>query len=229
MKKIKKVAIFDIDGTIFRSSLLIELVNTLISMGVFKMEITEKYSPEFKKWFERKGSYEKYINKVVQVYAENIKGVEYSDFMKAVKLVSSSYHNQLYKFTRDLIIDLKKKKYFLLAISNSPREVVDAFGKHLGFDKIYGRIYEMKANKFTGKVLFSELMDDKAKVLERALKLENLTLSDSIGVGDTESDISFLKMVSRPVCFNPNQYLFKYAKRKGWEVVVERKDVVYKF
>ncbi len=47
-------------------------------------------------------------------------------------------------------------------------------------------------------------------------------------MGDTETDISFLKMVDNPICFNPNKNLYNYAKKKGWEIVVERKDVIYK-
>jgi phosphoserine phosphatase len=197
-------------------------------MGVFPGNISKKYAPEYKKWFERKGSYENYINKVVDVYAKNITGVNYSDFMTAVNLVIKSRQNQVYKYTRDLIADLKKKKYFLLAISNSPREIVTGFGKHLGFDKIYGRIYERSGEKFTGGMLFTELMDNKELALKRAVVKEHLTLVDSIGVGDTESDISFLKNVARPICFNPNKHLYNYAKQAGWEIVVERKDVVYK-
>jgi phosphoserine phosphatase len=46
-------------------------------------------------------------------------------------------------------------------------------------------------------------------------------------VGDTEGDIPLLESVSRPICFNPNQNLYSYAKRMNWEVVVERKDVIY--
>ena len=52
-------------------------------------------------------------------------------------------------------------------------------------------------------------------------------MQGSIGVGDTESDIPFLEMVAKPVCFNPNQKLYRYAKRMGWKTVVERKDVIY--
>ena len=59
------------------------------------------------------------------------------------------------------------------------------------------------------------------------MEKENLTLAGSIGVGDSESDIAFLKLVERPICFNPNNKLYKYAKSHKWEVVVERKDVVY--
>jgi phosphoserine phosphatase len=54
-----------------------------------------------------------------------------------------------------------------------------------------------------------------------------LTLRDSVGVGDTESDVSFLKMVEHPIAFNPNMNLEKTARRKKWRIVVEKKDVIY--
>jgi phosphoserine phosphatase len=34
-------------------------------------------------------------------------------------------------------------------------------------------------------------------------------------------------MVETPICFNPNKKLYEYAKRSGWKIVVERKDVIY--
>ena len=73
-----------------------------------------------------------------------------------------------------------------------------------------------------------DLVSDKAKILQRAVEKEGLTLKGSIGVGDTESDIKFLKLVQRPICFNPNKKLYNHAKSVGWEIVVERKDVIYK-
>jgi phosphoserine phosphatase len=77
--------------------------------------------------------------------------------------------------------------------------------------------------------MFIDLISDKAKILKRAVEKENLTLNGSIGVGDTESDIRFLKLVDNPICFNPNKKLFNYAKKKKWSIVVERKNVIYKF
>jgi len=71
------------------------------------------------------------------------------------------------------------------------------------------------------------LINDKAKILKRAVEKENLTLKGSVGVGDTESDIAFLKMVEKPICFNPNKKLYIRAKRSGWQIIVERKDVIY--
>jgi len=49
----------------------------------------------------------------------------------------------------------------------------------------------------------------------------------SIAVGDTETDIAMLQLVGKPVAFNPNGLLAKHAKKNSWEVVVERKDVIY--
>jgi phosphoserine phosphatase len=46
-------------------------------------------------------------------------------------------------------------------------------------------------------------------------------------VGDTEGDVAFLELVTEPIAFNPNKELYRHAKRMGWKVVVERKDVIY--
>lgn len=225
----KKVAIFDIDGTIFRSSLLIELVEAMIAEGLFPASLRKSYAKAYKNWLERKDIYEKYVNAVVLVYNKNIKGVRYKDFLKVAKKVIAFHHNRVYRFTRDLVRDLKKKNYYLLAISHSPREIVENFGKKLGFNKVYGRIYKTdKRGKFTDEVLYLDLISDKSKVLRRAVEKEGLTLRGSVGVGDTESDIKFLKMVDRPICFNPNKKLYEHARRVGWEIVAERKDVIYK-
>jgi len=225
----RKVAIFDIDGTIFRSSLLIELVEVLIEKGLFPVSVRDDYEGEKVRWLDRNGDYDSYIAAVVDVFLENIKGVQYEGFMSAAKIVVDRYRYRTYRFTEDLIKDLKEKKYYLLAISNSPKGILDLFCKELGFDMVYGRFYELgPTDRFTGKIEDEHLIANKANILRRAVKKNDLTLEGSVGVGDTESDIPFLDLVERPICFNPNLMLYKQAKRNGWEVVVERKDVIYK-
>jgi HAD superfamily hydrolase (TIGR01490 family) len=224
----KKVAIFDIDGTIFRSSLVIELTDAFIQEGVFSSRVRRFYALAHKNWLDRKGPYEEYINAVVMAFRKNIKGILFKEFLRIAKKVVTLQRNRTYIYSRDLIKKLKKKSYFLLAISHSPKKIVEEFCKKLGFNKVYGQIYEIdKQKRFTGKVLYLDLIIDKAKVLKRAVEKEKLTLRGSVGVGDTESDIAFLKMVEDPICFNPNKKLYQYAKQHGWKVIVERKDVVY--
>ncbi len=224
----RKVAVFDIDGTIFRSSLLIELVETLISKGSFEKNVSTSYKKEKNDWLNRQGSYENYIEALTEVYMKNIKGLSYNEFNLAVDEVIKIHKGRVYRYTRDLIKKLKSKKYFLLAVSQSPKIILDPFCKNLGFDKIYGRFYEIgPTDRLTGIVTDEHLIRHKANILRRVVAKENLTLKNSIGVGDTEGDISFLEMVEEPICFNPNASLFMVARRNGWKVVIERKDVVY--
>lgn len=233
MSKIKKVAIFDIDGTIFRSSLLIELTDALVQEGIFSSEVRKSYSRAAKKWLDRKGPYEEYIMAVVDAFVKNVKGIKYKEFSRVAKKVAAFHKDRVYRYTRELVKKLKKKNYFLLAISHSPQMVVKEFCQKLGFDKIYGHIWELDSKKrFTGNVLYLDLkvskVLDKAMILKRAVNKEGLTLKNSVGVGDTESDIPFLAMVEKPICFNPNKKLYQYAKKNGWKIVVERKDMVYR-
>jgi HAD superfamily hydrolase (TIGR01490 family) len=223
----KKVAVFDIDGTIFRSSLLIEITEALIQSGIFPLSARKIYAKSYRNWIDRRDSYEKYIGDVIKSFEKNIKDVRHAEFLAIAKKVVAFHQNRVYRYTRDLTRELRKKNYYLLAISKSPREVVEAFCKKLGFDKVYGLVYELKNEKFTGGTLYWDLMRDKAKILKRAVLKEGLTLKGSVGVGDSESDIAFLKLVERPICFNPNSKLYRRAKRLGWRIVMERKDVTY--
>jgi HAD superfamily hydrolase (TIGR01490 family) len=227
-KALRRVAVFDIDGTIFRSSLLIECVEALIGEGVFPLAARARYARAHHRWLERKGDYETYIDAVVAAFRRHIVGVAEADFLPLVRRTVRLHRRRVYRYTRDLVAKLRRQGYFLLAISHSPKHLVDPFARALGFDKIYGRLLELDpAGRFTGDALHPEVISSKAKVVERAIAKEGLTLTGSVGVGDTEADVAFLELVERPICFNPNAALFRVAKRRGWQVVVERKDVVY--
>ena len=224
----RSVAVFDVDGTIFRSSLLIELVEELIDSGVFDEHVRDRYARERELWLDRKASYYGYIDAVVRTFMENIHGIRYGEIERAGERVVSRLKNRTYTYTRDLIPELKRQGYFLLAVSHSPKIVLDEFCRRLGFDKVYGLLYEVGPDdRFTGTVEDLHLIANKANILKRAVEKEGLTLDGSVGVGDTEGDTSMLELVERPICFNPSNELYKTAKRLGWKVVVERKDVTY--
>ena len=225
----RRVAIFDVDGTIFRSSLLIQLVDKLIQKGAFPEDAKKVYDREHRKWLDREGDYEEYIVAVVAAFRKHIRGMHYGVLADAAEELVAEQWKRTYRFTRDFIKDLKSKDYYLLAVSHSPKTVLDKFCPKLGFNKSYGIVYEIgPQDLFTGEIVDEHLIYNKANVVKRAIEKENLTLTHSVGVGDTESDISFLEMVTKPICFNPNEKLYTYAKRMGWEVAVERKDVIYR-
>ena len=222
------VAVFDIDGTVFRSSLLIELVEALILKGIYEPGVQNVYAEAQEQWLNRNGEYGDYIKKVVEAFAGNAKGKEYGEMADVAGEVIEAKKGRTYRYTRDLIQELKTNGYYILGISHSPKFIVDGFGYELGFDKTYGTFYETGASgRFTGVIEDEHLIMNKSAVLKRAVEKQGLTLLGSYGVGDTESDISMLDLVETPIAFNPNRTLYRHAKQKNWKVVVERKDVIY--
>ncbi len=224
----QKVAFFDIDGTVFRSSLFIELTEACIAADIFPLGMRDAYMKEYESWKNREGSYEAYIHAMIAAFTEHIRGVYYGDFADVGRSVVREQGKRTYRYTRDLIKDLHSKDYLIVAISQSPKSILDEFCEQFGFDKVYGRVYEIgPRDLFTGKVLQEDFIKDKANVVARVIERESLSSDGSIGVGDTEGDIPLLASVEMPICFNPNRSLYDEAKKRGWPIIVERKDVVY--
>ena len=103
----QKVAFFDIDGTVFRSSLLIELVEQLVREEVFPSDACEGYQTEYRAWLAREGSYDAYIKAVIGVFMTNIKGVHYGSLADVGRRVMALQSRHTYRYTRNLLQQLK--------------------------------------------------------------------------------------------------------------------------
>ncbi len=228
MKK-RRIAVFDIDGTIFRSSLLRELLEALITFGIFPYRAQEYYVHAYVRWLDRKGSYQVYQRAVIKAYQRYIKGINQNMIRDTANHVMNFHRYRLYHYTKNMVRDLKRKGFYLVAISGSPQDIVEPFAKNLGFNKVYGRVFSVnKQNQFTGKISNQKDIESKDTILKHVLlSNKNLTLQGSIGVGDTNLDLPFLKLLEHPIAFNPNKELYFYAKKNKWEIVIERKDMIF--
>ncbi|MGL5578258.1 MAG: HAD-IB family hydrolase, partial [Fusobacteriaceae bacterium] len=77
-------AFFDIDGTIYRDSLLIEHFKKLIKYELIDLNQYErKVKESYKLWDERKGDYDSYLQDLTTTYVEAIRGLslQYNNFI----------------------------------------------------------------------------------------------------------------------------------------------------
>ncbi len=224
-----KIAIFDIDGTIFRKNLSFELINELSWMKIFKKEIRNELVRLYSSWLDHEGTYEEYRKSLVKLYEENLKGHTPAEIKSASRIVVSFFKNRTYIFAEKLIKELRRKGYQIIAISGSPIEIVKEYNKYLKFDSVYGSVYAVDARGFyTGEISFDPVIR-KGAVAKQYIMEEGLTLKGSYGIGDTESDADFLNIVDNPIAFNPNLNLKNIAEKKKWRIVVEKKDLIYDF
>lgn len=223
-----KIAVFDIDGTIFRKNLHFELINELAWMKIFPAEARNTLTEVYTNWLEHEGTYEDYRKALVSLYAKYIKGCLREDVLKASRLVVPFHAKRTYIFAEKLIKKFRAEGYHLIAVSGSPIEVVEEYNsRYLKFDYVFGSVYAVDSDdRYTGVAEF-EPSKNKGHVLEQYMYEHKLSFAGSYGVGDTESDVSFLKLVENPIAFNPNQNLKSIAQKEKWMVVVEKKDVIY--
>ena len=220
------LAVFDVDGTLFRRGLLPALTRRLVNEGVFPERVRDELSRDYYAWVERRGSYETYDELVMELFLRELEGVSVAELQRCATVEVEAHGRRLHIYTRDMARRLKEAGYQLIAISGSPQEILDLFLKPLGFDRAWGTVLAQDEGRYTGEVL-QDPFQNKRQVLEEFLEEADVGLEGSVGVGDTLSDVGFLEMVRTPIAFNPNRRFFEVARQRGWPIVVERKDVIY--
>ena len=225
----QQFAVFDIDGTIARTSLLQQLVRVLVSRGKIGIGPANQIETMLHDFRQRiaDDDFGDYMKKAVDILFEAMpNGMTIEEYDEIIDVVVKMSLSHTYVYTRQLIKTLKRSNFFLIAISGSERRIVGTFSKALGFDAWVGQVeYVTDSQKLTGEV--RALGQPKDKILHALIQKFDLETRGSMAVGDTSTDIPLLDMVESPVVFNPNQALFKYSKDKGWMTVIERKDMVY--
>jgi HAD superfamily hydrolase (TIGR01490 family) len=87
-------------------------------------------------------------------------------------------------------------------------------------------------NNFTGEVVSMWDSENKQKAVNQLVNQYKVDLDASFSYGDTNGDLSMLKIVGNPVAVNPINKLLMAIKQdeKLYEkttIIVERKDLIY--
>ena len=227
-------AFFDIDGTIYRNSLLTEHFKKMIKYELIDpLAYEEKVKETFKLWNERKGDYDKYLLSLTESYVNAMVGISEKDNDFVSDQVLNLSGNRVYRYTRERIKWHKEQGHKVIFISGSPDFLVKRMANKCGADDYQGSIYHTKDGRFSGEI--SPMWDSRNKIksLNRFCEKYNLDLEKSYAYGDTSGDYSMLKSVGNPIAINPSkEFLEKLRENqeiyKKVQVIIERKDVIYK-
>ena len=227
-------AFFDIDGTIYRNSLLTEHFKKMIKYELIDpLAYEEKVKETFKLWNERKGDYDKYLLSLTESYVNAMIGISEKDNDFVSDQVLNLSGNRVYRYTRERIKWHKEQGHKVIFISGSPDFLVKRMANKWGADDYQGSIYHTKDGRFSGEI--SPMWDSRNKIksLNRFCEKYNLDLEKSYAYGDTSGDYSMLKSVGNPIAINPSkEFLEKLRENKEIskkvQVIIERKDVIYK-
>lgn len=220
----QKLAIFDLDGTVYRWQLYHELVFTLKDMGMFPSDAADKLSAAHYAWKNRQTSFDTYERRVIKTLVSSLVHIPPHVFDEAAQKVAESANTKTYRYTLNLMRQLKNDGYFLLAVSGSQQEIVELFSQRHGFDDCIGSLYEREGDTFTGTIS-RFIPGNKEKYIKQYADEHGFSLTGSVAVGDSGGDISMLDLVDHPIAFNPSGDLLTIARERRWKIVIERKNV----
>jgi HAD superfamily hydrolase (TIGR01490 family) len=229
------VAFFDIDGTLFRNSLMIEHFQKLMTYEVIDPAIWyTKVKKVYLEWERRFGDFEQYLEILAGVYLEELKGVDKSYIEFIASHVIESNGDMVYKYSRDQIEWHKSQGHKVFFVSGSPDFLVSKMAEKYEVTEYRGTLYKVdNENKFTGEIVRMWDSESKQKVINELITKYNVDLDNSYAYGDTTGDLSMLRMIGNPVAINPNKNLLSAIREdeklsKNATIIIERKNVIYK-
>ena len=222
----KRLAIFDLDGTLFRWQLFHELVFELNRRHAFDTETAHALDTALLDWQAKRRPWNEYEMTIVRALRYNLPSISPSLFDEAAAAVVTTSGHKIYNYTKRLAESLKREGYFLLAVTGSHQEIAEPFATAYGFDDCIGVLLERKGGKFTGQTT-REVYSQKAALINDYAATHRLTLEGSVAIGDSAGDIPMLELAERAIAFNPSEELLEAAMEHDWEVVVERKNIAY--
>lgn len=235
MNNSKKIAaFFDIDGTLYRDSLMTEHFKKLIKYEVLDEKIwINDIKPLYTGWDNRQGDYDNYLFELSSAYVKAITGLDKDTIDFATNQVMKLKADRVYKYTREIIQKHKDAGHLVFFISGSPDFLVNKMGEKHGVFLSVGSAYIIKDNKFTGTVIPMWDSESKNNMIYELISTYDIDLENSYAYGDTNGDYRMLKRVGNPIAINPSSELLNNIKNdsdlsKKINIVIERKDVIYK-
>ncbi len=227
MKKLQRpIAAFDLDGTLYRGNLVSRLCKELCRRGYFSGLYAQHMAGLFVKHDERQIPYRRYEQSLVQLMLVAIRGKSQSELIRVANHVIADAVSQNFAFTATLLNAIRNS-HDCIAVTGGLRETAEDLAEHWGFNVCYSSILEVKDGLYTGNVITTPVRNKGGTVRTREKTEHGSTLECSIAIGDTQSDISLLEAVERPIAFNPDSELAAWAQKESWPVVLERKDMIY--
>lgn len=219
-----KIAVFDVDGTIYNGNLGIELIKKLVNDKIFLNEIGKKIFEWYEKY--KNGEVEKFIaiDNCYKYTNQGLKDLSVELIHQKAKEVWEIIKIKIFPFTKPLIKILKDNGFEIVLLSGSPFEMISLLGQELNISQnnLISGISGIKDNFYTG-IPISYIGSSNQKVDEIKKYINNhkikVNWKESFAFGDNERDIGIFELVGNPIAVNPDSYLEKYAKTKGIEIV----------
>ena len=215
----KKVAFFDVDGTLLKST----IVHCYVWMQSSRI-------PFFLKQLWLIGFLPKIVYYLIldsisrtrfnQVFYRNYRGLEVAE-MKALatKMFEDYIRPKIFSEAVSQIQEHKDEGIDVVLVTGSLDFVVQPIADYLGVDTVLAPQLREENGQFAGELTTEPLIgEEKARAVRSYADQHEISLEESYAYGDSGSDLPMLECVGNPVAVNPSKALHQKALESGWEI-----------
>lgn len=213
-------ATFDLDGTVFKMTVLEAYTEWLCQQGIFEpLPADIKAAKQVWKHNNTESHYSNHLGKLVRFFIEQVPGKSVLQLSEAARIVANQQRHRRWNITTDIIHTLRPT-HNVIAISHMPEWLMEPFASDLGFVALIGSTY----------VAHEGLYTDEAYSIDKATEYTKMrsggTTHLDIHMGDTVGDGSLFSVAARPILFNPSWTLHSQYQGKRPTTITSHKDVV---
>jgi len=216
MKK-TKVALFDIDGTVYEDYTIFPLAEYQLRKKIINKSCLDELYKDLKFYKTGRLDYETSVANLLIHWAKGLKEVSYKMVLGQAKRFFEGEGNKFFPFFKP-VVALLEKKYDIYFVTAGPRFVAQASSELYKITGFISSELETKDGFFTGRVRISLAKREEKRVAIKKL-LRGHDTKHSFAFGDAEGDIEMLNSVEFPICINPTLGLREIAIRKNWQII----------
>lgn len=222
----QKLAVFDLDGTLYDGQVWKALVGYLWKTGVNRGATAAYVARNMSRYFlykaklmEREYVWDRFARELMSM----LTGLR-ADALHP--LADDLYQSHIAAHLDPRLLaeweSFGRQGYHRIILSGSPTLLTSAIGRALGATTVLGTEAELKNGRLTGKVA-GDLVHGKAK-MNRLLEYVaaqgwGVDWRHSHAFGDSYTDLMVLSLVGHPHAVRPDAKLHAHAQAHGWQVL----------
>jgi HAD superfamily phosphoserine phosphatase-like hydrolase len=201
---IKKLALFDWDGTLRRGFTIKSWIRFLVEQKFFASDVEDKLLSFFNAYNHGKLNHDELSKATAELYASALKNFRKEDILLAASNFLSEDKTLLNPFSIPLISFLKARDIGIAVISGAPTEVIQAYQGKLKIDEVFALECEIKDGIYSGNIKVNTgTSTEKSKVISHLVATQKYSFY--LAMGNSNSDIPIFKAAPiKAVVNNPD-------------------------
>ncbi|MBN1369587.1 MAG: haloacid dehalogenase-like hydrolase [Dehalococcoidaceae bacterium] len=223
----KPIAVFDLEGTLFKRNNHFMREITMGSQSGFFSSIRSlclktklvmvfiAYKTNLLDEVEMRAA-------TIKILAAFLKDSRADCITGRAKTFAAEYINHLRPEITPVLQGHKADGHICILFTGMPQPYVDAIKQQLGIDIALGTNLESEGDRLTGRLAHMPFQGKKRadKLAEVIKELDRaVDLASSFAYGDSFIDRYYMDMVGNPVAVYPDKKLAEYARLYGWRVI----------